>query len=114
MEGDDITKGSVDVIVTDGFTGNVALKTAEGTAKLITEYMRRTFKSSMLAGIGYLLARPALSKLRQRVDPRRYNGAVFLGLVFQLKVSPLRFVELVKRSIEIDESDFLLGGRGAG
>ena len=80
VEGDDITKGSVDVIVTDGFTGNVALKTAEGTAKLITEYMRRTFKSSMLAGIGYLLARPALSKLRQRVDPRRYNGAVFLGL----------------------------------
>ena len=80
VEGDDITKGSVDVIVTDGFTGNVALKTAEGTAKLITEFMRRTFKSSMLAGIGYLLARPALNKLRQRVDPRRYNGAVFLGL----------------------------------
>jgi glycerol-3-phosphate acyltransferase PlsX len=80
VEGDDITKGSVDVIVTDGFTGNVALKTAEGTVKLMTEYMRRTFKSSMLAGIGYLLARHAMNKLRHRVDPRRYNGAVFLGL----------------------------------
>jgi glycerol-3-phosphate acyltransferase PlsX len=80
VEGDDIAKGTADVIVTDGFTGNVALKTAEGTAKLINEFVRRTFKSSVLAGIGYLLARPALNKMRQRVDPRRYNGAVFLGL----------------------------------
>jgi glycerol-3-phosphate acyltransferase PlsX len=80
VEGDDIAKGTVDVIVTDGFTGNVALKTAEGTAKLINEYVRRTFRSSMLAGIGYLLARSAMNKLRQRVDPRRYNGAVFIGL----------------------------------
>ena len=80
VEGDDISKGTVDVIVTDGFTGNVALKTAEGTAKLINEYVRRTFRSSMLAGIGYLLARSAMNKLRQRVDPRRYNGAVFIGL----------------------------------
>ncbi len=80
VEGDDITKGTVDVVVTDGFTGNVALKTAEGTAKLMTEYFRRTFRSSVLAGLGYLLARGALRKLRKRVDPRRYNGAVFLGL----------------------------------
>ena len=80
VEGDDITKGTCDVIVTDGFTGNIALKTAEGTAKLINEYVRRTFKSSLLAGLGYLLARPALSKLRQRVDPRRYNGAMLVGL----------------------------------
>lgn len=80
VEGDDIAKGTVDVIVTDGFTGNVALKTAEGTAKLINEYVRRTFRSSLLAGIGYLFARTALNKLRLRVDPRRYNGAVFLGL----------------------------------
>ena len=68
------------MIVTDGFTGNVALKTAEGTAKLINEYVRRTFRSSLLAGIGYLFARSAMNKLRLRVDPRRYNGAVFLGL----------------------------------
>lgn len=80
VEGDDIGKGTVDVIVTDGFTGNVALKTAEGTAKLINEYLRNTFRSSLLAGLGYLLARPAMRKLRKRVDPRAYNGAMFLGL----------------------------------
>ena len=80
LEGDDIAKGTVDVIVTDGFTGNVAVKSAEGTATLVTEYTRRTFKSSIPAGLGYLLARRALRKLRKRLDPRRYNGAVFLGL----------------------------------
>jgi len=80
VEGDDIAKGTVDVVVTDGFTGNVALKTAEGTATLYTEFLRRTFRSSLLAGFGYLLARPAMHKLGKRVDPRRYNGAVFLGL----------------------------------
>lgn len=80
VEGDDIAQGTADVIVTDGFTGNVALKTAEGTAKLINEYMRHTFRSSILASLGYLLARPAMRKLRQRVDPRGYNGAMFLGL----------------------------------
>lgn len=80
VEGDDIAKGSVDVIVTDGFTGNIALKTAEGTAKLINEYVRQTFKSSLFAGIGYVLARSAMRKLRKRVDPRVYNGAIFLGL----------------------------------
>ncbi len=80
IEGDDIAKGSVDVVITDGFTGNVALKTAEGTASLISEYMRRTFKSSLLAGLGYLLARSAMRKLRKRLDPRHYNGAIFLGL----------------------------------
>lgn len=80
VEGDDIAKGTVDVIVTDGFTGNIALKTAEGVSSLTTEFLRRTFRSSWLAGIGYLLAKPAMRKLRQRLDPRRYNGAVFLGL----------------------------------
>ena len=80
VEGDDLAKGTVDVVVTDGFTGNVALKTTEGTAKMINEYVRRTFRSSPLASLGYLLARSALRKLRHRVDPRRYNGAIFLGL----------------------------------
>jgi len=80
VEGDDIAKGTCDVVVTDGFTGNVALKTAEGTARLVNEYVRRTFKSSLVAGLGYLLARSALRKLRERIDPRRYNGAMFLGL----------------------------------
>ena len=80
IEGDDIAQGTVDVVVTDGFTGNIALKTAEGTAKLVGEYLRVTFKSSLMAGIGYLLARSSLNKLRKRLDPRRYNGAIFLGL----------------------------------
>jgi glycerol-3-phosphate acyltransferase PlsX len=80
IEGDDIAAGTVDVVVADGFSGNVALKSAEGTARLVTEFLRQTFKSSMLAGLGYLLARPAMRKLRARLDPRRYNGAVFVGL----------------------------------
>ncbi len=80
VEGDDITAGTVDVVVTDGFTGNVALKTAEGTARLYTNFIRASFKSSLLAKLGYLLSRGALRKVRDRTDPRRYNGAVFLGL----------------------------------
>ncbi len=80
IEGDDIAAGTVDVIVGDGFSGNIALKTAEGTARLYTEFLRQSFKNSISAGLGYLLSRPALRKLRARVDPRRYNGAVFLGL----------------------------------
>jgi glycerol-3-phosphate acyltransferase PlsX len=80
VEGDDIAKGTVDVIVTDGFTGNISLKTIEGTVKLYSEFLRQTFSSSLLASLGYLLARPALRTLRARTDPRRYNGAIFLGL----------------------------------
>ena len=80
IEGDDIAKGIVDVVVTDGFTGNVALKSAEGTARLMSVYLERTFKSSIFAQLGYLLARRAMHKLRKRTDPRRYNGAIFLGL----------------------------------
>jgi len=80
VEGDEIARGSVDVIVTDGFTGNVALKSAEGTVRLYSEFLRRAFKSSIASRLGYLLARRALQKLKARVDPRRYNGAVFLGL----------------------------------
>jgi len=80
VEGNDITNGTVDVVVTDGFTGNVALKTAEGTAKMYTEFLRRTFKSSWLARIGYMFASHAFKKLRKRLDPRTYNGALFVGL----------------------------------
>jgi glycerol-3-phosphate acyltransferase PlsX len=80
VEGDDISKGTVDVIVTDGFTGNVALKTVEGTSKLISTFIRETFQSSLMAKIGYLFASRSIAKLRLRLDPRRYNGAVFLGL----------------------------------
>jgi glycerol-3-phosphate acyltransferase PlsX len=80
IEGDDVWDGTVDVAVTDGFTGNVALKTAEGLARLYAGMLRSAFQSSTLAKLGYLLARPALGKLRVRLDPRRYNGAMFLGL----------------------------------
>lgn len=80
IEGDDIAAGAVDVVVADGFSGNVALKTAEGTARLIGEFLKQSYKSSLFAMIGYLFARRALRKLRARLDPRRYNGAVFLGL----------------------------------
>lgn len=80
VEGDDIAKGTVDVVVTDGFTGNVALKTIEGTAKLIKHFMSEAFKTSLLARIGGLFSLGALRKLRQSLDPRKYNGAMFLGL----------------------------------
>jgi phosphate acyltransferase len=80
VEGDDIAAGTVDVIVTDGFTGNIALKTAEGTARLLREFVRQAFKSSFVAKIGFFLAGSALRKMQVRTDPRRYNGAMFLGL----------------------------------
>lgn len=80
VEGDDIAAGTVDVIVADGFTGNVALKTAEGTARLLGHYLRESFKHSSWGKLGYLFARPAISRFRGRTDPRRYNGAMFLGL----------------------------------
>ena len=80
VEGDDITAGTVDVVVCDGFTGNVALKTAEGTARLYSEFLKATFNESVFSRLGYLLAKPALASLRERVDPRRYNGGIFLGL----------------------------------
>lgn len=80
VEGNDIMAGDVDVIVTDGFSGNIALKTAEGTAKFISHMLRQSFQSSWLAKIGYLFARGSLNKMKLRADPRRYNGAMFLGL----------------------------------
>src|SRR5438105_686379 len=80
IEGDDIPAGTVDVVVTDGFTGNVTLKAIEGLAKLFSESLRASFRHSLLARIGCVFARSALKKLAARIDPRRYNGAMFLGL----------------------------------
>jgi glycerol-3-phosphate acyltransferase PlsX len=80
VEGDDIAKGTVDVVVTDGFTGNIALKTGEGTARLVAHYLREALSGSMLGKLGALIAYPALRKLRDRMDPGSFNGAVFLGL----------------------------------
>jgi glycerol-3-phosphate acyltransferase PlsX len=80
VEGHDITAGTVDVVVTDGFTGNVALKTGEGALKLMGDMLRQVFTGSLAGKISYLLLRPALDRLREWLDPRRYNGAVLLGL----------------------------------
>src|SRR3984893_9470877 len=80
VEGDDIGKGTVDVVVTEGFAGNIALKTAEGTAKQIGEYLRSAMNRTWRARIGYLLARDAFNVIREKVDPKKVNGGVLLGL----------------------------------
>jgi phosphate acyltransferase len=80
VEGDDIGKGTVDVVVTEGFAGNIALKTAEGTARQLGEYLRAAMNRSLGARIGYLFARSAFREVRERMDPGRVNGGVFLGL----------------------------------
>jgi glycerol-3-phosphate acyltransferase PlsX len=67
-------------VVTDGFSGNVALKTIEGTATLFSQFLRRAFSQSILSKLGYMLAKPAMMALRERIDPRHHNGGVFLGL----------------------------------
>ncbi|WP_052637856.1 phosphate acyltransferase PlsX [Pseudorhizobium banfieldiae] len=80
VEGDDIGKGTVDVVVTEGFTGNIALKTAEGTARQISQLLRDAMSRTFLAKMGYLLAKGAFDLLREKMDPRKVNGGVFLGL----------------------------------
>jgi glycerol-3-phosphate acyltransferase PlsX len=79
-EGDQLSRGAVDVVVTDGFSGNIALKTAEGTARFVTDLLRRAFKSSLRSKAGFALSRPALNLLKVHLDPNNHNGAVFLGL----------------------------------
>jgi phosphate acyltransferase len=80
VEGDDIGKGSVDVVVTEGFSGNIALKTAEGTARQIAEYLRAAMSQTIMSRLGYMLAKGAFDQLRERMDVRKINGGVFLGL----------------------------------
>jgi glycerol-3-phosphate acyltransferase PlsX len=80
VEGDDIGKGTVDVVVTEGFAGNIALKTAEGTARQIAEYLRAAMGRTVMARLGYFLARDAFQRLREKMDVRKTNGGVFLGL----------------------------------
>ena len=80
VEGDDLGKGVVDVVVTEGFAGNIALKTAEGTAKQLAEYLRSAMSRTWMAKLGYLFARSAFDRLREKMDPRKVNGGVFLGL----------------------------------
>jgi glycerol-3-phosphate acyltransferase PlsX len=80
VEGDDIGKGTVDVVVTDGFTGNIALKTAEGTARQVGTWLRMALMADPISKLGALLSRRALRALREKMDPRTVNGGVFLGL----------------------------------
>lgn len=80
VEGTDIPSSRVDVVVTDGFTGNVALKTGEGTARLISDFMREAFAAGILSKFAAVLAQNSLKRLQRRMDPRRVNGGVFLGL----------------------------------
>lgn len=80
VEGNGIAEGLSDVIVTDGFSGNIALKTAEGTARLVGGLLERAFRQSIFTKAGYLLARPAFRSMKQHLDPNNHNGAVFLGL----------------------------------
>ena len=80
VEGDDLGRGTVDVVVTEGFAGNIALKTADGTAKQIAQYLRSAMSRSLFAKIGYFFAKGAFDQLREKMDQRKVNGAVLLGL----------------------------------
>ena len=80
IEGDRLSRGDVDVIVCDGFSGNIALKTAEGTARFVADLLKRAFRSSIRSKVGFLISKPATDLLRHHLDPNNHNGAVFLGL----------------------------------
>ncbi|MBP9752801.1 MAG: phosphate acyltransferase PlsX [Proteobacteria bacterium] len=80
VEGTDISKGTVDIIVTDGFSGNIALKSIEGTASFARHLLREAFSDSVLSKLAYLLMKPSLKKLQHQLDQRHYNGAAFLGI----------------------------------
>lgn len=112
VEGDDIAKGTVDVVVTDGFTGNVALKTAEGLARFFRDELRTTFTSSLSARLGALIALRSLKKMRHRLDPSGINGGPFLGLngivVKSHGGSDARgFATAIRLAVDLAESDFL-------
>ena len=80
VEADKINRGECDVVVCDGFSGNIALKAIEGTARFVTDLLRRAFTSSIRSKVGFLVSRPATDLLRHHLDPNNHNGAVFLGL----------------------------------
>lgn len=111
VEGNDIPSNKVDVIVTDGFTGNIALKSAEGTAKLIRGFLREAFNHSILSRLATLLAYTSLRRLSNRIDPRRVNGGVFLGLNGTVVKShgsadATSIAAAVKLALQLAQSDF--------
>jgi glycerol-3-phosphate acyltransferase PlsX len=111
IEADKIGSGDIDVIVTDGFTGNIALKTAEGIAKMISDMLKDALKSGPMAMLGAALAMPALKQFRSKMDPRKVNGAVFLGLNGVVVKShggtdAVGFTQAIKVAAGMGESDF--------
>jgi len=112
VEGDDIAKGTVDVVVTDGFTGNVALKTAEGTARFIAALMKEALTSGVQAKVGALIAMPALKRMRQRIDPSAVNGGPLLGLTGIVVKShggadAKGFGNAIRVAVDLARSDYL-------
>jgi len=111
VEGDDISAGTVDVVVTSGFTGNIALKAAEGTARLIGHYIRSAMQRSLISRVGYLFAKPGFQVLREKMDPRAVNGGVFLGLNGVVVKSHggtdgIGFATAIDLAVDMGESDF--------
>jgi len=112
VEGNDISFGDVDVIVTDGFTGNIALKTAEGTAKLISKFFKESLQASLWSKFTAMLNYAGFKRLQRRLDPRRANGGVFLGLNGIIIKShggtdKVGFANAIAIGVELAESDFL-------
>ncbi|MDZ4113060.1 MAG: phosphate acyltransferase, partial [Brevundimonas sp.] len=112
VEGTDIAKGTVDVVVTDGFTGNIALKTAEGVARFISALMKEALTSSPMAKAGALLALPALKRMRQKIDPSAINGGPLLGLNGIVVKShggadAKGFGNAIRVAVELGRSDYL-------
>ena len=112
VEGDDIARGTVDVVVTDGFTGNIALKTAEGVARFISALMKEALTSSVPARAGALLALPALKRMRQKIDPSAINGGPLLGLNGIVVKShggadAKGFGNAIRIAVELARSDYL-------
>ena len=110
LEGNSIATGDVDVVVTDGFTGNVAVKTAEGTAKLIAELLRRAFYRNLITKIGFFFARGGLEWIKKHLDPNAHNGGVFLGLNGLVVKShgssnPLGYAETIQVALEMRRND---------
>lgn len=112
VEGDDISEGTVDVVVTDGFTGNIALKTAEGAARVVINFLRAGLRRSLLGRIGALFAAGALIAMRRKLDPRASNGGIFLGLNGVVVKShggtdALGFASALDMAIDMAEADVL-------
>lgn len=111
VEGDDIAKGTVDVVVTDGFTGNVALKTAEGTARFISTLLKEALGSGLQSKVGALIALPALKKMSRRIDPNAINGGPLLGLNGIVVKShggatPQGFASAIRVAVNLARSDY--------